>query len=142
LQFALRTFKTELSDIAQRGLLVDYLSLPAFPDVLPALESLKAAGYTLLAFSNGVENSVSILLANAGVLPYLAGVVSVDAIKTFKPDPDVYAYLVSRGQCRCEDTWVMSANPFDVIGAKSANLKGAWIRRNPEVGVRTRRCCK
>jgi len=59
-------------------------------------------------------------------------VVSVDDLKTFKPNPDVYAYLVSRGGHSCEDTWLVSANPFDVIGAKAAHLKGAWVRRGPE----------
>src|ERR1700677_3714211 len=53
---AARTFKVELSDGARRQLLTDYLNLPAFCDVLPALETLKASGFRLLAFSNGVEN--------------------------------------------------------------------------------------
>ena len=26
----------------------------------------------------------------------------------------------------------MSSNPFDVIGAKSAHLRGAWVKRNSE----------
>jgi 2-haloacid dehalogenase len=132
LQFALKTFKVDLPDTAQRQLLADYLNLPLFLDVLPAMQALQSSGYMLLAFSNGVESSLRVLLNKAGILTYLAGIVSVDAIKTFKPNPDVYTYLVGEGGCRREDTWLVSANPFDVIGAKSAKLKGAWIRRNPE----------
>jgi len=67
------------------------------------------------------------------VLPYFEAVVSVDDIKTFKPNPYVYAYLVSRGGCSREETWLVSANPFDVIGAKSSHLNAAWVRRNSEV---------
>ena len=133
LAFAAKTYKVELSDAAQRQLLIDYLNLPAFPDVLPALEALKALGCRLLAFSNGVENSLRTLLGNAGVLPYLEAVVSVDDIKTFKPNPDVYEYLVKRGGRSREDTWLASGNPFDVIGAKSDNLRAAWVKRSPEV---------
>lgn len=104
-----------------------------FPDVAPALETLKASGSTLLAFSNGVESSLRMLLGRAGLLSfYFEAVVSVDDLKTFKPNPDVYAYLVSRGGRPGEDTWLVSANPFDLIGAKSAHLKGAWVRRSPE----------
>jgi 2-haloacid dehalogenase len=56
--------------------------------------------------------------------------VSVDALKTFKPDWRVYNYLAQRLGCAVGDTWVVSSNPFDVIGAKAAGLKAAWINRN------------
>jgi 2-haloacid dehalogenase len=133
LQFTLKTFKVELSERDQTQLLSDYLNLPAFPDAVSALRGLQAAGYLLLAFSNGVESSLRTLLDGAGIVPYLAGIVSVDAVKTFKPSPDVYAYLVSTAGSRPEDTWLISANPFDVIGARAANLKAVWVRRNPEL---------
>lgn len=132
LTFAAKTFKVALSDSARQQLLTDYLNLPAFSDVLPALETLKSSGCKLLAFSNGVESSLRTLLGNAGVLAYFAELVSVDDIQTFKPNPDVYAYLVSRGGGQVEDTWLVSSNPFDVIGAKAAHLKAAWVRRSPE----------
>ena len=132
LSCAAKTHNVELSDAAQRQLLTDYLNLPAFPDVPPGFETLKALGCRLLAFSNGVENSLRTLLGNAGMLAYFEAVVSVNDIKTFKPNPDVYAYLVSRGGRSREDTWLVSSNPFDVIGAKAAHLRAAWIRRNSE----------
>jgi 2-haloacid dehalogenase len=133
LQFTLRTFKVDLSEREQSQLLSDYLNLPAFPDALSALQALQASGYLLLAFSNGVENSLRTLLDRAGILPYLAGIVSVDPIKAFKPSPDVYAYLVGQAGSHREATWLVSANPFDIIGAKAAHLSAAWIHRNPEV---------
>jgi 2-haloacid dehalogenase len=72
------------------------------------------------------------LLGNAGVLSFFAGIVSVDDIKTFKPNPDVYEYLVNRGGCSREETWLVSSNPFDVIGAKAAHLRAAWVKRSSE----------
>jgi 2-haloacid dehalogenase len=56
----------------------------------------------------------------------------VDDIKTFKPNPDVYEYLVNRGGCSREETWLVSSNPFDVIGAKAAHLRAAWVKRSSE----------
>lgn len=132
LSFSAKMFEVELSETARRQLLTDYLSLPAFPDVLPALDALKSLGCKLLAFSNGVESSLRTLLGNAGLLSYFGGVVSVDDIKTFKPNPDVYDYLLSRGGRQIGETWLVSSNPFDVIGAKAAQLKAAWVRRTPE----------
>jgi 2-haloacid dehalogenase len=32
-----------------------------------------------------------------------------------------------------EETWLVSSNPFDVIGAKASGLKAAWIQRTPNV---------
>jgi 2-haloacid dehalogenase len=132
LSFTVKSFKVELSDITRRQLLTGYLNLPAFADVLPALETLKSAGYRLFAFSNGVEKSLRTLLSNAGVLSDLEAIVSVDDIKSFKPNPDVYEYLLSRAGCSHEDTWLVSSNPFDVIGAKAAHLKTAWVKRSAD----------
>jgi 2-haloacid dehalogenase len=95
------------------------------------IRKLRDRGYTLAAFSNGVEATVRRLLKHGGLLPHLDGIISVDELATFKPDPRVYAYLADRLQRNKSDTWLVSSNAFDVIGAKAAGLKAAWIRRNP-----------
>jgi 2-haloacid dehalogenase len=59
-------------------------------------------------------------------------VVSVDDLRTFKPDPRVYAYLSERLGRPAGETWLVSNNPWDVIGAKSAGLRAAWVRRKPD----------
>jgi 2-haloacid dehalogenase len=48
LSFAAKTHNVDLSEAAQRQLLTDNLNLPAFPDVPPAFETLKASGCRLL----------------------------------------------------------------------------------------------
>ncbi|HKZ27575.1 MAG TPA: HAD-IA family hydrolase, partial [Rubrobacteraceae bacterium] len=103
-----------------------------FPDVVPGLEGLRKEGRVLVAFSNGVETTTRTLLSRAGVLPHLDGVVSVDDLKSFKPDPEVYRYLARSLQRTPYETWLVSSNPFDVIGAKAAGLKAAWIQRTPD----------
>jgi 2-haloacid dehalogenase len=110
--------------------LEDYKRLPAYPDTLTGLASLKANGYSLHAFSNGVEPSLRSLLGHAGILSHLDGIVSVDEIGTFKPDPRVYHHVVKRLGRALSETWLVSSNPFDVIGAKAAGLKAAWIKRS------------
>ena len=67
-----------------------------------------------------------------GQVSHMDAVVSVDAIKRFKPDPAVYAYLRTRLETRPEATWLVSSNPFDVIGATHAGLRSAWIRRHSD----------
>jgi len=131
LDFAALSFGLELSDDGRDGLVEEYQNLWPFPDVLPGLERLRSEGHTLVAFSNGVERTARVLLERGGVLDHLEDVVSVDDLGTFKPDPEVYRYLARRLDRPVGETWLVSSNGWDVIGAKSAGLRAAWVRRNP-----------
>jgi len=119
-----------LSEAAQAALLAEYLRLPAYPDVLRALESLAARGLAIVACTNGTESAVRVLLEHAGILPLFTKIVSVDAIRTFKPDSAVYEHLVSQVRVPKETVWLISSNPFDVIGAKACGLRTAWVQRD------------
>jgi 2-haloacid dehalogenase len=131
---ALRHVSTQLGvslDTAdEHALLECWLHLPAFADVSPALEKLRGAGHELVALTNGTERSVRVLLQNAGIIGYLAAILSADRVGTFKPDPAVYALL--REGREQGDVWLVSANPFDVIGAKACGVTAVWLRRDPQ----------
>ena len=129
LQFTTTSLGINLPAEARAGLITHYRELPAFPDVAGGIQRLKAAGHTTVAFSNGAEATVKSLLQQAKVLHHLEGIISVDDLKTFKPNPEVYEYLTRRVERPKKDTWLVSANPWDVIGAKSAGLNAAWIKR-------------
>ncbi len=121
-----------LPEDAQETLLSKYLQLPAYPDVTGALNELAARGFTIAACSNGTESAVRALLEHAGVLPHFSKIVSVDPIRTFKPDPAVYEYLLAELHTRRDMVWLISSNPFDVIGAKACGLRTAWVQRDPK----------
>ncbi|HZX40482.1 MAG TPA: haloacid dehalogenase type II [Myxococcaceae bacterium] len=116
---------------AEVGLLDTYRRLPAFADAFEGLTQLAEAGHQLVAFSNGVGATLRGLLTHARLVPPLVDVVSVDEVRTYKPSPAVYQHLVARGGQTAEQTWLVSANAWDVLGAKSAGLKAAWVRRSP-----------
>ena len=130
--FAFEHFQIDLSAADRERLLEQYQSLQPYPDVVPGLQKLKDAGYQAVAFSNGVEATLRELFRRAEILPHLQGIVSVDDLRTFKPAPQVYLYLARRLRCTNDNTWVASSNPFDIIGAKSAGLRAAWIKRKSE----------
>ncbi len=113
-------------------MLDSYLHLPPFPDVPSGLAMLKRAGHKLVALTNGTERSVRTLLQHAGISGHLETILSADSLGTFKPDPSVYALLNTVGSVRGQPRWLVSGNPFDVIGAKAAGLKAAWLRRDPQ----------
>lgn len=120
----------ELTAEQKAELLSEYRSLPAFDDVKESLEGLKAAGHILYAFSNGTSDAVEGLLAAAGILDLFDGVVSVDDQQTFKPSPDVYEHLLNTTAASARDTWLISSNSFDVIGAVAYGLNSTWVRRS------------
>lgn len=129
LNFTCAALNIILSDANKRALIEAYRVLPVFPDVIEALDKLNSADYRLYAFSNGQANAVKSLLEHAGILHYFLDVVSVDEIKTFKPDPAVYHHLLKRCASAADSSWLISGNAFDVMGAKSAGLRGIWLQR-------------
>ena len=132
LRYVSQQLGVRLDEADERALLESYLRLPAFPDVRAGLATLKQAGHRLVALTNGTERSVRSLLQNAGIGEYFEEILSADQIETFKPDPAVYALLKRAVDAQHTPAWLVSGNPFDVIGAKACGLKAVWLRRDPQ----------
>lgn len=130
LEFSDAYFRTQLSDAQKLELLDVYKSLPAFTDVKPGLEALKNQGARLYAFSNGTVAAQQMLLEHAGIRDSFIDLISVDDLKTFKPNPGAYAHFLRKAAGGANDAWLISSNPFDVIGAISAGMKSAWVKRS------------
>ena len=130
LDYGLQVTGLSLSDEQKTFLMAQYQQLEAYVDVIPGIESLRAQGHYCVAFSNGPADKVSTLLSNAGVLELLDDVISVDEIKRFKPDPAVYLHLLKRSGNQSGNTWLISSNSWDVMGAKHAGLNAAWVQRD------------
>lgn len=130
LEFTNEYFRSELSEEQKAELLDVYKTLPAFKDVKPGLAALKEAGVRLFAFSNGTVDAQQMLLEQAGIREYFIDLISVDDLKTFKPNPGAYAHFLRRADVGGEEAWLISSNPFDVIGAISAGMKSAWVKRS------------
>ncbi len=129
LDYTCSYYQTPLSTENRQQLLASYRQLPAFDDVEACLAQLKAAGCQLYAFSNGTAEAVDTLLVSAGIRDYFLGVISVDDLQTFKPNPTVYRHCLDQTQAIASDAWLISSNPFDVLGAMSAGLNAAWVQR-------------
>ena len=125
-------YKAALGQDDKDELLDAYKILPAFDDVKEGLVRAQAAGFRMFAFSNGSAEAVENLLTNAAIRAYFIDVVSVDEMKSYKPNPGVYSHFLRRAGAAGSDAWLVSANPFDVIGAISSGMRGAWVKRSPE----------
>lgn len=131
LRYAMATYKLLLSEERENELMAAYLSLPAFDDSLPALKSLKGQ-YPLFAFSNGSYPALEKVLGHNNLLAQFEGLVSVDDIKSFKPDPAVYTYARRATGAWEKPLCLVSSNAWDVIGARAAGLLAVWVKRDPD----------
>jgi 2-haloacid dehalogenase len=132
LDYTCAYYKTDLTEDQKQELLGIYRVLPAFDDVKEGLTQLAGAGFRLYAFSNGAADALEILLNTAGIRGLFLGVVSTDDLKSFKPNPGVYSHFLRKSAASGSNAWLISSNPFDVIGSISAGMKGAWVKRSPE----------
>lgn len=128
-------------------LMASYDSLQSFAEVLPAFKTLQAkteSGHVeAVVFSNGTEKMLSNSLATSPTLklfhpegdkPLLSKLISVDPVKKYKPQKDVYEHLqreaVGGSDYKAQAAvWLVSANPFDVVGARAAGLRAVWVDR-------------
>ena len=140
LQHALADSQVSLDDKGIDELMRAYDSLSTYPDVAPALKALQAKkNVHAVVFSNGTHSMVSSSVHGSPDLkPYSSvfhDIVVVEEIKKFKPAPEVYAHLakkVGKDPSNPKDMasiWLVSGNPFDVVGARAVGMQAAWVDR-------------
>ncbi|HZA50152.1 MAG TPA: haloacid dehalogenase type II [Myxococcaceae bacterium] len=129
LVFAAKSLKLDLDSGKRKQLMEAYLSLATFPDVLPGLEQLAAAGYTLAILSNGAPPMLQAVAKSTGVDRFISEIISVDEIQIYKPSPRVYALAPKKLGTTTPATGFVSSNSWDVTGAASFGLTTFWINR-------------
>lgn len=98
-----------------------------FPEVVPALERLKAR-YKLVALSNGEPQFLDYLVKNR-IRWKFDEVISVQVVGAFKPHPGVYLRAAAILGLEVNGCLMVSANSFDVMGARACGYRGAFVNR-------------
>ena len=130
LEYTCAFYKKALTAEQKNILLEAYLELPPFNDVKKCLNSVNSSEFKLYAFSNGSKDVIENLLDSADIKDFFIDIISVDEVKSFKPDPAVYQHFMKKSDTSGDNAWLISSNPFDVIGAISAGMRSAWIQRS------------
>ncbi|KAF2648088.1 HAD-like protein [Lophiostoma macrostomum CBS 122681] len=116
-----------------------YNTLSVFPDVPPLFEHLRQednAHIHAAIFSNGTSDMIHATLDESPDLrPHrelFKDVVLVEGVGRFKPAPEVYTHLLStvHKTHHEQDVWLISGNPFDVVGANAVGLRTCWVDRS------------
>jgi len=101
--------------------------LSPFPEVVPALQKLKTR-FKLVALSNGEPQFLDHLVKNR-IGWNFDGVISVQVAGAFKPHPGVYLRAASLLGLEPGECLMVSANSFDVMGARACGFRGAYVNR-------------
>jgi 2-haloacid dehalogenase len=128
LRYAVRRLDLTVTE-AQIGRLMDaYLTLACFPEVKGALARLHDRPCAIL--SNGAPAMLDAAVRSSGLGEALQHVLSVDAVKVFKPSPLVYALGPKAMGMAAGDLLFVSSNAWDVAGAKAFGYQVAWCNRS------------
>ncbi len=107
-----------------------YLTMRPYPDVAAGLKSLKQLVASLAILTNGTEDSMKQVIDHAGFSSMFDLILSVDKVKTYKPNPKVYELAPKELKIKEKDRILfVSGNSWDVAGAKSFGLLTVWINR-------------
>jgi 2-haloacid dehalogenase len=101
--------------------------MPAYIETAGALETLRGEGLRLavLAQSKGADG----VLRFAGLRDRFDLVLSAEEAGAYKPDPRPYRLALERTGAAPEELCHVSTFWWDVLGAKRAGLRTAWVAR-------------
>jgi putative hydrolase of the HAD superfamily len=128
-----------LDHATAREAMLASLSFVPYPDVLPGLEALRAAGHRLLVVSNW-DCSLPDWLGPAGLLQHVEAVISSGEVGVAKPDPGIFERALEvAGAGPGDAVHVGDSLDNDVAGARAVGLRPILVQRDgagPE-GVET-----
>jgi 2-haloacid dehalogenase len=140
LQFGCRSLNLISTDEQRQQLMQQYLRLAAYSDVGDALAAL--GGLRSLILSNGSPQMLEPLVQNAGLARCFSELLSVDAVKIYKPSPLVYRLAVDATGLDKQAIGFVSSNSWDIAGAAAFGFQTFWINRSAaipdELGARPR----
>ena len=104
-------------------------ALPAHGDVRDGLTALRDAGYRTAVLAQATESALEEQLTRAKIRDCFDVVMSVDAVRRYKPAPEAYAMAHERlGGDDCPT--LVSAHDWDVAGALAAGWSTAFVSRH------------
>jgi 2-haloacid dehalogenase len=127
LEAACRASGLALTPEAKARLMDEYLRLAPFPEVRETLAAFKSQKLCIL--SNGSPRMLEPLVENAGLKGVFAHVLSVEAVKIYKPSPAVYQLAPTRLKMERGAIGFVSSNFWDICGAASFGFQTFWVNR-------------
>jgi 2-haloacid dehalogenase len=128
LDFALDRFPA-VDRALKPALMEAYRTLDAFADARNILHALKTRGHATAILSNGSRAMLSAAVDGAKLGQDLDAVLSVDAIRMYKPRPEAYRLVTDHFGIAAANVIFVSSNRWDVMGASAFGFRAAWVNR-------------
>ncbi|MFB6845273.1 HAD family hydrolase [Streptomyces sp. NPDC056373] len=110
--------------------------LRLYPDVLPFLRRVRAAGYRIGILSNSDGRQQRRRITGLGLRPWLDAITVSGDSGLAKPSPESFALACDRLGTPPERTvHIGDSLDNDAVGAQRAGLTGVWLRRNAPDGA-------
>ena len=116
LLYILRASKLPFNDADVTHIMAGWQELNPFPDAVPGLKRLHKK-FKLVVLSNGENEFLAHLVKNR-IRYKFDGVISVQDVGVFKPNPQVYRYAARVLKAEPGELLMVSSNSFDVVGAR------------------------
>lgn len=118
-----------LTDRGIAELLGGIRSLPPHPDSADGLQVLRDAGFRLAALTNSAPKVLEAQVSSAGLKDYFEQLLSVEAVRQFKPAPAVYRSAADSMGVSIAEIRMVAAHSWDVGGAMRAGCAAAFVAR-------------
>jgi 2-haloacid dehalogenase len=129
LRYAAESLGMSLSSSARHELVGAYSNLDVWPDVKPALESLRRAGVRLAFLSNLSEAVLHANMDRNGLSDAFEHVLSTDRVRAFKPSPKAYAMALDAFGLPKDRIGFAAFGGWDAAGAAWFGYRTAWVNR-------------
>ncbi|KAI9699936.1 MAG: hypothetical protein M1820_006998 [Bogoriella megaspora] len=117
----------ELDEQTKHRCITVWHSMPAWPDVRPAIEQLKAQGYEVFVFANGTTRLQLDLCRSSGLSFNM--LFSSELLGVYKPAPESYHKALQLVKVEPEETVMVAAHAYDTRGGKKAGMRTVYIHR-------------
>jgi 2-haloacid dehalogenase len=119
----------DVTEATARHVVDGMRELPAHPDVRPAIEHLRSAGFRTATLTNSPPYLLAAQLSFAGISDLFDAVMSVDVVRRFKPHPETYRSGAQRLGIPITALRLVAAHDWDVTGAIRAGGYAAFVAR-------------
>ena len=103
--------------------------MPAYIEAPAALETLRGVGLRLAVLPQSSSAAAESVLRFAGLRDRFDLVLSAEETGAYKPDPRPYQMALEHTAARPDELCHVSTFWWDVMGAKRAGLRTAWVAR-------------
>ncbi|WP_436514103.1 haloacid dehalogenase type II [Clostridium thermobutyricum] len=128
LDYACNTFKIT-SDKLKINLMSSYMELSPYSEVIKTLLKFKEKGLKLVILTNGSYKMINNAVESSGLKNILDSVISVEEVKKFKPNKEVYKIITDKFNVHLKEVVFFSSNGWDIIGASKFGFNTIWINR-------------